>query len=80
MFVESETGITVAEDGGFRVVQIPPLTDERLDDILGDDFEERVLINMPVDYIHVSAKDIGTIDQFEGDIYYGLQTTRVEHP
>ena len=50
-----KSGITVAEDGGFRVVQIPPLTDERLDDILGDDFEERVLINMPIDYIHVSA-------------------------
>ena len=80
VFVESETGITVAEDGGFRVVQIPPLTDERLDDILGDDYEERVLINMPVDYIHVSAKDIGTIDQIEGDIYYGVQSARVEHP
>ena len=80
VFVESETGITVAEDGGFRVVQIPPLTDERLDDILGDDFEERVLINMPIDYIHVATQDTGTIDQIEGDIIYGDQFITVEHP
>ena len=80
VFVESEIGQTVAEDGGFEVVQQPPLTDERLDDILGDDFEERVLINMPVDYIHVAMQDTGLIDQIEGDIYYGGQSVRVEHP
>ena len=80
VFVASEIGQTVAEDGGFEVVQEPPLTDERLDEILGDDFEERVLINMPIDYIHVTTQDTGTIDQIEGDIYYGGQSVRVEHP
>ena len=80
VFVESEIGQTVAEDGGFEVVQQPPLTDERLDDVLGDDFEERVLINMPIDYIHVATQDTGRIDQFEGDIIYGDQSIAVAHP
>ena len=80
VFVESEIGQTVAEDGGFEVVQQPPLTDERLDDVLGDDFEERVLINMPIDYIHVRTQDTGTIDQIEGDIIYGDQSITVAHP
>ena len=80
VFVESEIGQTVAEDGEFQVVQQPPLASDRLDDILGDDFEERVVINMPVDYVHVTGQDAGLIDQVEGDIYYGVQTTRVEHP
>ena len=80
VFVESEIGQTVAEDGGFEVVQQPPLTDERLDDVLGDDFEERVLINMPIDYIHVATQDTGRIDQIEGDIIYGDQSIAVAHP
>ena len=80
VFVASEIGQTVAEDGGFEVVQEPPLTDERLDDMAGDDLEERVLINMPIDYIHVATQDTGTIDQFDGDIYYGALTARVQHP
>ena len=79
-FVESEIGQTVAEDGGFEIVQTPPLTDDRLDELINADFEERSVITLPVDYILVTPQDTGLIDQIEGDIYYGGQSVRVEHP
>ena len=53
-----------ALDGGFRVVQTPPLSVQRLDEITGDAFEERAVINLPIDYAHISDQPTGQIDAF----------------
>ena len=56
--------------GGFRVVQTPPLSVQRLDEITGDAFEERALVNLPIDYAHTTNTEPGYIDAFECEISY----------
>ena len=80
IYAESEDGLTIAEDGGFRVVQHPTLTWDRVDDIIGDGYEERALVNLMVDYAVTSTQDTGYIDAFTGEICYGPASITVTHP
>ena len=59
-----------ALDGGFRVVQTPPLSVQRLDEITGDAFEERAVVNLVIDYAHTSDQPTGQIDAFECYVDY----------
>ena len=68
-YAESENGLTDAEDYSFRVVF--PLRYQRLDDIVGDAYEERALVNLGIDYLYVTDQDAGYIDGFEWTAYYG---------
>ena len=59
-----------ALDGGFRVVQTPPLSVQRLDEITGDAFEERAVVNLVIDYAHTADQPTGQIDAFECYVDY----------
>ena len=80
IYAESELGLTDAEVGNFRVVQRPRLGYQRLDEVVGDSFEQRTLVNLIIDYVHVTNQDTGVIDQYTGTIDYGALTTTVTHP
>ena len=62
--------IGAALDGGFRVVQTPPLSVQRLDEITGDEFEERALVDLLIDYADTSDQPTGQIDQFDCYVDY----------
>ena len=71
VYAESEIGLTVAEDFGFYVVQVPRLSFDRLDSIVGDAFEERAIINngtFMLDYELTTEQNTGYVDTFEGTI------------
>ena len=64
------------------IVQTPPLEWDRIDEIVGDAFEERVLINngtFMVDYIQNTVQATGFVDRFDGELEYGDQTADVTH-
>ena len=61
-WVESELALTQAEKDEFRVVISPPLEVLRLDAIFGDSFEERAVINLPIDYGEVTTQDTQLVD------------------
>ena len=58
-----ETATAGATGFGFEVVQ--PLTVNRLDQILGDKFEERAQIDLSIDYSEWDVQDTGRIDSNE---------------
>ena len=62
--------VDTVNDGGFRVVQTPPLSVRRLDDIVGDDLQERALVNLSIDYADTSNQDAGYIDAFDCEVDY----------
>ena len=71
IYVESEIGLTVAEDFGFYVVQVPRMSFDRLDAIVGDAFEERAIINngtFMIDYELTTEQNTGYVDTFRGTI------------
>ena len=81
IYAESEIGLITANDEEFAVVQTPALSFERIDDIIGDAFEERALINLLIDYTHTTNQATGDINAFDGSIDYGGITTTVQtHP
>ena len=76
-YAESENGLTDAEDNSIRVVF--PLSLSRLDGIVGDAFEERVVVDLSVDYVHITDQDTGVIDVFDGTVDYGGIVTDIMH-
>ena len=68
-YAESENGLVDAVDTSIRIVQ-PIQADNLAGDIVGDAIEERALINLPVQYVHYSDQDAGTIDQINYTIDY----------
>ena len=82
VWCESEIGLTTAEDNSFFILQSPRLSLARLDEIVGDAFEERVIINngtFMVDYVQETMQATGYIDRFEGTLIYGLPRETVSH-
>ena len=82
VWCESEIGLTTAEDNNFVIVQTPPLEWDRIDEIVGDAFEERVLINngtFMVDYVQETVQATGFVDRFDGELEYGVLTADVTH-
>ena len=72
-FVGDGTGATASARGyGFRVFF--PLTVTRLDNIVGDGFEERALINLPIDYATWDIQDTGEIDTVECTVIVDEET------
>ena len=68
-YAEAEVGVTDAEDLTIRLAT--PLEYERLDDIVGDSYEERAIVDLGVFYMRYIDQSTGTIDQVECDIEYG---------
>ena len=62
-------GSATAIGWGFHVEH--PLTVRRLDDILGDAFEERAQINLPILYTTLDAQDTGGIDGWACEVVDG---------
>ena len=61
-----------ALDGGFRVVQTPPLSVRRIDGVIADEFEERALVDLLIDYADTyNDPDAGFIDAFDCEVVYG---------
>ena len=58
-----------AQGVGFRIVF--PLTIRRLDEIVGDAFEERVQMDLGIDYATISRQATGEIDVIECDLSDG---------
>ena len=82
VWCESEIGLTTAEDNSFFILQVPRLSLARLDEIVGDAFEERIVINngtFMVDYVQETTQATGYIDRFEGILKYGRLTETVSH-
>ena len=82
VWCESEIGLTVAEDNGFVIMQQPPLSWERIDDIVGDGYEERMIINggtLMIDYIQETVQATGLIDSITGTLSYGSMTKTITH-
>ena len=82
IWCESEIGLTTAEDNSFFILQTPRLSLARLDEIVGDAFEERIIINngtLMVDYVQETTQATGYIDRFEGTLIYGLPRETVSH-
>ena len=82
IWAESEVGLTVSDDYEFKVVfPAGGLNWQRLDDILGDSFEERAIIDLQIDYTHLTGQETGMIDTIEcyldadGEISTGSITT-----
>ena len=74
VWCESEIGLTTAEDNNFQVLQVPALSFDRLDEIVGDGFEERAIINngtFMIDYVQETMQATGFIDRIDGTISYG---------
>ena len=55
-----------AQGSGFRIVF--PLTIRRLDEIVGDAFEQRVQMDLGIDYATISRQPTGEIDFVECDL------------
>lgn len=64
-FVGDATEEAVATAVGFGFVVVFPLRVVRLDEIIGDAFEERAYIQLPIDYAAVHIQDAGQIDAIE---------------
>ena len=58
-----------AQGAGFRIVF--PLTIRRLDEIVGDAFEERVQMDLGIDYATIKPQGTGEIDAVECDLTDG---------
>ena len=80
IYAESENGLTMAEDGEFAVVQVPALSWERIDDIIGDAYEQRALVNLMIDYARTTSQNTGVIDQIEGTVDYDGIIATIDHP
>ena len=55
---------------GFTVVH--PLTIRRIDDILGEAFEERAGIDLPIDYTHWDVQTTGRVDAWRCNLVDGV--------
>ena len=63
--------VATAQGAGFRIVF--PLTIRRLDEIISDSFEERVQMDLGVDYATISRQEkTGEIDTVECDLTDGI--------
>lgn len=82
VWCESEIGLTTAEDLNFQVLQVPPLSFDRLDEIVGDGFEERAIINggtFMIDYVQETMQATGFIDRIDGTLSYGSMSETISH-
>ena len=83
-YIESDNGLTDAQDNEIRFVfPAGGMQFQRLDGIVGDSYEERAIVEngrLMVDYVHITDQDTGTIDTFNGDIIYGVQSITVDSP
>ena len=64
---------TDADRFPFRVVQTPPLSVQRLDVPVGEQWEQRALVALSVDYADLSNEEAGYIDAFDCEVVYGEQ-------
>ena len=60
-------------------MQAPALSWERIDDIIGDAYEQRTLVNLMIDYARTSNQNTGVIDQIEGTVDYDGIIATIEH-
>ena len=83
-YIESENGLTDALDNEIRFVfPASGMQFQRLDDIVGDSYEERAIVEngrLMVDYVHITDQDTGIIDTINGDIIYGVQSITIDSP
>ena len=69
IYAETEQGLTDQRDAGFFFQA--PLDYSRLDDIVGDGYEERAVVELELNYAVTTSQTVVTIDSMDYRIDYG---------